>query len=124
MPSATPPLKPDSQPIPALLIWLATNLVALCIGAARVPLWARFPTHTEQYAIDEMIVMQLAAASLLCQVLLCDLRTTLLIAASSLPFIGLSGLLAGTRTTDVAIAGAQVTRSEERRVGKEGRSVW
>ncbi len=92
------------QPSGPLLIWLAIQLLALGIGAARVKLWARAPLPGEQFSIDVMFVMQIVAASLLFPFVTRDLLTTITIASTSLPFIALAGLLSGTSSGRLMLA--------------------
>jgi len=76
-----------------LLVWLTIQLLALTLGAARVKLWARFSTAGEAYALDELLVAQFTASSLLFPFLCRSSRCTVAMIASSLPMIALAGFL-------------------------------
>jgi hypothetical protein len=76
-----------------LLLWLLIQLLALTLAAARVKLWARFSTAGEVYALDELIVAQFLASSLLFPFLCRSSRSALAMTLSSVPMIALAGFL-------------------------------
>lgn len=78
----------------ALVIWLGVQLLALGLAAARVPLWARYPSPGDELAIDFMLVTQIVFAGLLFPVLLSNVRATATLILTSAVFIHLAGLLA------------------------------
>jgi hypothetical protein len=78
-----------------LLLWMALQLLALGLSAARVPLFARFPNPIERQAILQMLVMQIAASALLFPALLRSWRSLVLAAAGAWPMLALANLLGG-----------------------------
>jgi hypothetical protein len=61
-----------------------------------VPLSDEFPRPAEKLAAEEMIIAQIALSSLLLSYLLRDMAATLVIIASTWPFLLLAGLLSST----------------------------
>src|SRR5262245_15477913 len=100
----SPPQADRRQAIGPLLIWLAIQLIALSISAARIKLWARAPLPGEQFSIDVMLVLQIIAASMLFPLFSRDQQTTVTVAAASLPFTALAGALSGTSLGHLALA--------------------
>lgn len=90
--------------IPALVIWLTVQLLALGLAAARVPLWARSPAPGDELATDFMLVTQVVVAGLLFPVLLVNIRTTATMILTAAVFIELAGLLAGIPRGRMALA--------------------
>jgi hypothetical protein len=76
-----------------LLVWLALQLLAIAMAAARVKLWARFGSAGETYALDELTVAQFLGSSLLFPALCRSFKSTLAMVVSSLPMIALAGYL-------------------------------
>jgi len=112
-----PAIAPISQPIShtsdatvaPLLVLLAIQLAALAMGAARIPLAARWPATDAPLALDEMFVVQVIAASMLFPVLATSFRATALIVASSLPFAFLAGALSGAQIAHIAFGSGVTT---------------
>jgi hypothetical protein len=84
----------SGAPAAALVVWLAVQLAALGICAARVSLWARSPRASEQLALSLIVAVQIAAASLLFPYLLGTWRFTLLAIVTALPMAQLAAVLA------------------------------
>jgi hypothetical protein len=71
-----------------------------------VPLWATQPAPRESAALGEMIVVQIAAPSLLFPILLENFRTTLAVALLACLFIHLAGKISGAaENTLLAVCG-------------------
>ena len=83
----------DSSFAAPLLVWLALQLLAISLAAARVKLWARFGSTGETYALDELTVVQFLGSSLLFPILCRSFKSTLAMVVSSLPMIALAGYL-------------------------------
>jgi len=81
-----------------MFVWLAAQLLAIGVGAARVPLWARFPSTGEMLALDELIAVQFVVSSLLFPFLCRDLKSTCAVICASAPMIAIAGLLSFTST--------------------------
>ncbi|MGA2584486.1 MAG: hypothetical protein ABSG31_14515 [Tepidisphaeraceae bacterium] len=77
-----------------LAVWLVWQWLALAIAAARVPLSARYPAAGEQWGLVVMLVAQIAAASLLFQILLPNWIQLIVIIAVAWPMGLLSAFLA------------------------------
>jgi hypothetical protein len=65
------------------------------VALSGVPLWATQPAPRESAALAEMIVVQIAAASLLFPILLENFRTTLAVVLLACLFIHLAGKISG-----------------------------
>jgi hypothetical protein len=104
LPASAPARRPTVS-AGAIAVWLALQLIALLLGAWRVPLSANFPTPAERLALHEMLVMQIGSSALLFPVLLRNWRTTSVIMLSAMPFIELSAFLSMT-PTHAALAAA------------------
>jgi hypothetical protein len=74
------------------LAWLAIQLLTLSIGAMRLPLTARSGTEPQHLAFAEMIIVQMALATMLCPILLRE-EMGMIVALSTLPFLQLAGFL-------------------------------
>jgi hypothetical protein len=84
-----------------LLMWSIVQLIALLASAARVKLWATFPTAGESLALIELLITQLIASSLVFP-LLCRTRQSMLaILLTSLPAFAFAGFLAQANWTTV-----------------------
>lgn len=79
-----------------LFLWLLVQLAALGIAAARLPFCAGLHRTVEQYAIGEMLAMQIVAASMLFPFLLRDWRSTLALIVTSAPYLLMAGFLSAT----------------------------
>src|SRR5207247_861276 len=91
-----------------LVLWLLIQLASLCLAAARVRVWNRFPLPGEQLATDEMLVAQIIAASMLFPVILSNLSATACCISSTMPFLWLSALLSGASTTGLIVVSTQM----------------
>jgi len=87
----------------ALVIWLATQLVALGLCACRTMLWARAPRAGEQLALFVMLAMQIAMSALLFPHLLGNLRSTIPALATALPMAQLAAYLSDAPATHLAL---------------------
>ena len=90
--------RPETSPspalsLPAVIAWLAIQLVGLMLGVFRVPLAARAASPGEQWALHEVLAIQIVAASLLFPVLMPNWRTATVILLTSIPFAQLAGFL-------------------------------
>jgi hypothetical protein len=92
-----------------LLIWLLVQLVALALGAGRVPLAAHWVVPGERGASVEMLVGQIVVAGLLFPSLLKDASSALIVAASGWPMLRLAGLLGGEEVSHIYAAAMYVT---------------
>ena len=84
----------DGARIAPMISWLLVQVLALLLAAARVPLWARFDSAIESWALCWMLAVEVGASALLFPWLMPDLRAGVSVALISLPFILLAGLLA------------------------------
>lgn len=84
-----------------LLAWLAIQIAALCLGAARVPLSARTGTGPQHLAFAEMVIVQLTVATTLFPVLMRE-GVGIFVAITSLPFLQLAALLTATPMESLA----------------------
>ncbi|MGD0137491.1 MAG: hypothetical protein ABSD28_01330 [Tepidisphaeraceae bacterium] len=87
----------------ALVIWLATQLVALGLCACRTMLWARAPRAGEQLALFVMLAMQIAMSALLFPHLLGNLRSTIPALATALPMAQLAAYLSDAPPTHLVL---------------------
>jgi hypothetical protein len=99
MPQDASPQAPAAVPSqrPSLLgpvcIWLAVQMLGLLPAVVSAPLSARFVDPPERLALHEMLIVQACAAGLLFPILLPDLRCTLAIMLTTLPFAQAAGFL-------------------------------
>jgi hypothetical protein len=77
-----------------LLVWLAVQMLALGLAAFRVPLSARYPRPEESLAVHVLVVVQIGAAALLFPFLFRSITSSIVVIASSIPFIQLAAFLA------------------------------
>jgi hypothetical protein len=84
-----------------LLVWLALQLIALALAAARVPFSANFIRPAEVWAVQEMLIVQFVALATLFPFLLRDMRCCLALILASGPMLELAAMLAGTPMTRV-----------------------
>jgi hypothetical protein len=89
----------SGAPAAAWVVWLAVQLAALGICAARTTLWARSPRASEQLALAVILAVQIAASSLLFPYLLRTWRFTLLAIVTALPLAQLASVLADASTS-------------------------
>ncbi len=107
VPAAPLPL-PDRSPAAPLFLWLVIQLLALSLGALRVPLSARFPPPGEQFAIHIMLVTQIVASALLFPFLMRDAKTSVMIVLTIAPFVQLASYLSAVPITRAALAALYV----------------
>jgi hypothetical protein len=96
MAADTQPVDARAVPVGPVLGWLAVQLGALVVSAARVPLSARFPRPAEELAVHVLLVVQIATASFLFPLLLRNVRSLMIAALTALPLLQLASYLAGT----------------------------
>jgi len=90
-----PPSAPPADSIaPALFVWLLIQLFGLALAAARVQLSAHFPRPAESLAIDEMLVVQIAAAGMLFPWLLRSRARAIAVVLTAGPMLQLAATLA------------------------------
>jgi len=90
-----------------LLGWLGIQILTLGVGAMRLPLSARAGSEPQNLALPEMVVVQLALATLLFPVLLGE-GVGFMTAASALPFLQLAGFLTATPIARVCTLGLAI----------------
>jgi hypothetical protein len=88
--------------------WLIVQMLGLLPAVMSAPLSARFVDPPERLALHEMLIVQVCAAGLLFPILLPDLRCTLAIMLTTLPFAQAAGLLSIQPMTRVAAGAAFV----------------
>ena len=111
-PSRLAPTPPAASPALPLLAWLIPQLLAISLAAWRVPLatgYAGYPRPAESLAPDLLIAVQVGLAALLSPLVLRDVRTALMAAASAWPLTVLAGSLAALPAGRTALACAYVT---------------
>jgi hypothetical protein len=84
--------EPSSYAAP-LFVWLVIQLIAIGLAAARVKLWAKFSAEGETVALDELLVAQFIASSLLFPFLCRDFKSTIAITLAGVAMCGLVGIL-------------------------------
>ena len=77
-----------------LVIWLAVQVCALAVSAARIRLWASAPQASEQLALAVLLAAQIGSASLLMPRLLASGRSTLIAIVTAWPLGELASFLA------------------------------
>jgi hypothetical protein len=90
-------------------VWLAAQVAALAIAAARVPLWARSPAAGEQLALAIMLATQIATASLLFPSLFQSKKLLVIAIATAWPLGELASFLADASKAQWAAGEAYVT---------------
>ncbi len=107
------PLTPAaSRPLRHFLpvtVWLCIQLLALTAGATQIQLSDQFPRPAEQLALDVMLAVQLGTSAMLFPLLLRNLTSTLLVIASTWPFIQIAGILAAVPSPSILLAGCYVS---------------
>jgi hypothetical protein len=104
-----PPLTPDHRsPAAPLFCWLVIQLLALSLGALRVPLAARLPPPGEQYALHTLLVVQVIAAAALFPLLMRDAASSAMAILSIAPFVQLAAYLSSVPLARAALAGLYV----------------
>jgi hypothetical protein len=92
-----------------LLIWLILQLLTILIPITQLPLSDKFPRPAERLAIDEMLIAQISLSALLFPILFTSASNSLIVIASSWPFILLAGVLSVTPQARVLAAGTYLT---------------
>jgi hypothetical protein len=112
---SAPPDNTSSATVPqaeslttSVAIWLAVQLAALVVSAARVPLWARFAQPGEDLALAVMLATQICAAALLAPMVLGSWPRALCAIALAIVFMQLSAMLAAADRADVVLASTYV----------------
>ena len=103
MPSAVE-RPPTSSHLPPLSLWLALQLLALLLPTLQIPLSDDFPRPIERVALDEMLIVQIAAAALLFPMLFTSAATTLVLIAATWPFLQLAAMLSATNSQRLPFA--------------------
>jgi len=85
-----------------LATWIGVQLVALVACAARVPFWSRPTVPTDGLALHVMLITQVVMTALLGPFLFRDWKHLVSIAASSVPFAFLAGLLCSASVSQIA----------------------
>jgi hypothetical protein len=93
-PTTTPTPRPAPALIAPLALWLAIQLAALLLAASRVPLSARYPTPEESLAVHVLVIVQIAASAMLFPLLFRGLTTSIVLIATTIPFLQLAAFLA------------------------------
>lgn len=92
-----------------LLVWLLLQLLTILIPITQLPLSDKFPSPAERLAIDEMVIVQISLSALLFPMLVTSLSASLIIIASSWPFVLLAGVLSATPQVRTLAAGVYLT---------------
>jgi len=100
-PDSTPQVHASISP-PALLLWLAIQIAALALAAARAPLFAEYPQPGEFHAVTILITVQWLAIAMLFPVLWQDWRAFTCIAVSGLVMLLFAGALSATSLAALA----------------------
>ncbi|HEY8749530.1 MAG TPA: hypothetical protein VIM11_16220 [Tepidisphaeraceae bacterium] len=87
------------------MLWLAIQLVAIGLAAARVPFFADYPQQGEFQAPRILLVVQWLGIAALFPILLPDLRGVVWIVASSVVMLAFAGALAAEPLLALAPAG-------------------
>ena len=98
----------DRSPAAPLFCWLVIQLLALSLGALRVPLSARFPPPGEQFALHIVLATQVVASALLFPLLLRDVKTSAMVILTIAPFVQLASYLSIVGPARAALATAYV----------------
>lgn len=93
----------------AVLLWVAPQVAALCVGAFRVPLSAGYAMPAESAAAAVMVSVQVIAAAALFPVVLAGWRRLAVAVALGWAFGLLAGFLATTATMQLIWTMGQVT---------------
>jgi hypothetical protein len=108
-PTAAPgTLQPHSSILPKAIVWFAVQLVALIMAGVNVPLWARGSSPTTKFALDFMLVAQVATSSLLFPWLLGPRRAAVVMVLVAIAFAGGAGWLSGAGIPRTVEAGLGV----------------
>lgn len=93
----------------AVLLWVAPQVAALCVGAFRVPLTAGYAVPAESAAAGVMVSVQVIAAAALFPVVLGGWQRLVMAVAMGWTFGLLAGFLATTATVQLIWTMGQVT---------------
>jgi hypothetical protein len=86
-----------------LFIWIAIQLGVLILPVLQVPLSDNFPRPYEQLAVQELLVTQIALASLLAPWLLADWESSFCSIAATAPMLALAAALSANLDISIAI---------------------
>jgi hypothetical protein len=92
----------------ALILWLLIQLAALLLPIFQVRLADKFPRPAEKLAVDELLVVQVAAAGLLASVLIDTWPKLLANLAAMGPTLALAAILSANPDRRIILAGAYV----------------
>lgn len=107
-----PPADPSQSAVPPptaavpVAIWITLQLAALALAAARIPLSAHYPTAGERWAAHLLLTAQLCGSALLFPYLFRNLRSGVVVLATSLPFTAAAGILAAHSPARTALIAA------------------
>ena len=99
--------EPSTSPAPhrglagPLFLWLALQVGTLLLAGLQTPLSDKFTRPAERRAIEEMLVVQIAASALLFPMILDGLWAALAAIATAWPMLALAGVLSVRPTGDV-----------------------
>lgn len=107
-PPVPAPPPPPRSPAAPLFCWLVVQFLALSLGALRIPLSARFPPPGEQFAIHIVLVAQVVASALLFPLIMRDVKTSVMVILTTVPFVQLASYLSAIDAARAALAAAYV----------------
>jgi hypothetical protein len=93
----------------AIVAWLAIQILALGLSAARIPLAITFPAATEQLALALMLAVQIGVASLLFPTLFENWKMTAIAIFTAWPMAQLAAMLADVSDARWIVAEAFVS---------------
>jgi hypothetical protein len=100
--------RPTESNIAPILFWSALQIVTLLLAASRVQLWARMSQPTENYAMQIILVEQIAFAAMLFPWLMRTLHSTAFVFLISALFLQLAGMLGNNFASEIAWAISQI----------------
>jgi hypothetical protein len=92
-----------------VVVWLATQVLAIALSATRIPLWANAPRATELFALQYVLIAQLAASSLIFPWLMRSRGEAAAVIATAWPMIFFAGLLSPAPVSTLVIAGIYIS---------------
>lgn len=98
----------DCTPAAPLFVWLVIQLIALAVAVFRAPLSARFPPPGEQFAIHIMLIVQVVVSAMLFPFLMRDVKTSVMVILTIVPFVQLSSYLSTIPIARAALAAGYV----------------
>lgn len=93
----------------SLLLWLAIQISALGLAAGRVPLWGRAAQVTELWAVEYLIIAQIAGSALTFPWLMGSWRSTAVVISTVWPFLFLAALFSPMPIGSIVCVGAYIT---------------